>query len=163
MHVEDRAYNIKILRNSITTDDHGGIGEQSAIWIIDGNHIAISQNKIKDTAGDAIHLDYDSTHQASDIEIERNEIQGCGRYGLFISGGSIGPMNSRVHDNTVSRCAKPVFLTGKLKSLSIHSNRLEAKSGCVFNIAKDTNSVDVDIKDNKDANSDEDANATCGR
>jgi hypothetical protein len=163
VHVEDRAYNIKILRNSITTDDHGGIGEQSAIWIIDGNHIVISQNKIKDTAGDAIHLDYDSTHQASDIEIERNEIQGCGRYGLFISGGSIGPMNSRVHDNTVSRCAKPVFLTGKLKSLSIHSNRLEAKSGCVFNIAKDTNSVDVDIKDNKDANSDEDANATCGR
>jgi Right handed beta helix region len=162
VHVEDRAYNIKILRNSITTDDHGGVGEQSAIWIIDGNHMTISQNKIKDAAGDAIHLDYDSTHQTSDIEIVRNEVKGCGRYGLFITGGSIGPMNSNVHDNTVSGCAKPVFLSGKLKSLSIHSNRLEAKNGCVFNIAKDTNSADVDIKDNKDANSGEDANATCG-
>jgi hypothetical protein len=78
VHIEDRAYNIKILRNSITTDDHGGVGEQSAIWIIDGTHMTISQNKIKDAAGDAIHLDYDSTHQASDIEIVRNEVKGCG-------------------------------------------------------------------------------------
>ena len=73
----------------------------------------------------------------------------------------MGPMNSDVHDNTVSWCAQSIFLTGKLKSLSIHSNLLEAKNGCVFNIAKDTDSVDVDIKDNKDPNSGEDANATC--
>lgn len=102
VHVEDRAHNIKILRNPIATDDYGGLGEQAAIWIIDGQHMTISQNKIKDSAADGIHLDYDPTDQASDVEITGNENTGCGRYGLFIAGGSLGPMNTIVHDNTIS-------------------------------------------------------------
>jgi len=162
VHVEDRAYNIKILANSISTDDHEANGEQSAIWILDGQHMTISQNKIKDTAADGIHIDYDPTHQASDIEIAENQITGCGRYGLFIAGGSLGPMNTQVHDNTVSGCAVTVFLVGTLKTLSFHSNRLEAKNGCVFSIAKNTNKADVNIKENKDTSSGGDANSTCG-
>ncbi len=161
VHVEDRAYNIKILGNLISTDDHEKNGEQAAIWINDGQNITLTQNKIKNTAGDGIFISYDATHQASNIEIAGNEITGCGRYGLFIAGGSLGPMNSRVHDNTVSGCAVPVFLAGKLKSLSFHSNRLGAKSGCVFQIAKDTNKVDIDMKSNTDPDSGGDANASC--
>jgi len=161
VHVEDRAYNIKILGNLISTDDHEKNGEQAAIWINDGQNITLAQNKIKNTAGDGIFISYDATHQASNIEIAGNEITGCGRYGLFIAGGSLGPMNSRVHDNTVSGCAVPVFLAGKLKSLSFHSNRLGAKSGCVFQIAKDTNKVDIDMKSNTDPDSGGDANASC--
>lgn len=161
VHVEDRAYNIKILGNSITTDDQEGQPGQSAIWIIDGHNMTISKNIIKDAAGDGIHLDYDPTHQASGIDIAGNRITGCGRYGLFVAGGSLGPMNSDIHDNTVSGCAKAIFLTGKLTALSIHSNRLEAKSGCVFNMAKGTRKADIDIKDNKDPRSGEDANSSC--
>jgi hypothetical protein len=161
VHVEDRAHNIKILGNSITTDDHDGNLEQSAIWIIDGQHMTVAQNKIKNAAGDGIHLTYDATHQPSDIEIAGNEVTGCGRYGLFIAGGSLGPMNSSIHDNTVSGCAVPVFLTGKLKSVSIHSNRLEAKNGCVFHLSKETNKIDLDMKDNSDPNSGADASASC--
>jgi hypothetical protein len=162
VHIEDRAYNIKIVGNSITTDDHGSNGEQSAIWIIDGQHMNIARNQIQDAAGDGIHLTFDPTHQASDVEITGNRIAGCGRNGLFIAGGSLGPMNTRIHDNTVSRCAAPVFLAGNLKALSFHSNRIDAKNGCAFAIPKNTNKADVDIKDNKDANSGEDANGTCG-
>jgi len=161
VHVEDRAYNIKILGNFISTYDHEKNGEQAAICINDGQNITLTQNKIKNTAGDGIFISYDATHQASNIEIAGNEITGCGRYGLFIAGGSLGPMNSRVHDNTVSGCAVPVFLAGKLKSLSFHSNRLGAKSGCVFQIAKDTNKVDIDMKSNTDPDSGGDANASC--
>jgi hypothetical protein len=162
MHIEDRAYNIKILGNSITTDDHGSNGEQSAIWIIDGQHMTIAKNQIQDAGGDGIHLTFDPTHQASDVEITGNKIAGCGRNGLFIAGGSLGPMNTRIHDNTVSRCPVPVFLAGNLKTLSFHSNRIDAKNGCVFAIPKNTNKADLDIKDNKDPNSGEDANGTCG-
>src|SRR6266403_729915 len=161
VHVEDRAYNIRILDNSITTDDHETKGEQSAIWIIDGQHMTIARNNIQDAAGDGIHITFDPTHQASDIEITDNKIAGCGGNGLFIAGGSLGPMNTRVHDNMVSRCAVPVHLAGSLKTLSFHSNRIDAKSGCVFAIPKNTNKADVEIRDNKVANSGEDANATC--
>jgi hypothetical protein len=161
IHVEDRAYNIKILRNTITTDDHDGHNDQSAVWIIDGHHMTISGNIIKDAAGDGIHLTYDQNHQTSDIEITENEITGCGRYGLFIAGGSLGPMNSKVHHNQISGCGAPVFLTGKLKSLSIDSNRLEAKDNCVFHVAKNTAKADIGIKNNRRKESDDDANSTC--
>jgi hypothetical protein len=161
IHVEDRAYNIKILRNTVTTDDKDGHSDQSAIWIIDGQHMAISGNTIKNAVGDGIHLTYDPTHQTSDIEISENKITGCGRYGLFIAGGSLGPMNSEIHHNQISGCGAPVYLTGKLKFLSIHSNRLEAKDGCVFHVAKNTPKSDIGIKDNRRKDSDDDANSTC--
>lgn len=161
IHVEDRAYNIQITGNSVLTDDHGTNGEQSAIWINDGQHMVISNNRIRDSAGDGIHVDYTVGHQASDMEIHDNEITGCGRYGMFISGGSLGPMNSRVHDNTVTGCAKPIVLIGKLNSLSIHANRLDAKNGCVFDTSQ--NKGAVDIGENKDVSSGGDANTTCGR
>jgi hypothetical protein len=160
IHVEDRAYNIRITGNSVLTDDHETNGELSAIWINDGQHIVISHNAIKGSAADGIHLDYTVGHQASDVEIDDNEITGCGRYGMFIAGGSLGPMNSRVHDNTVIGCAKPIVLIGKLKALSIHANKLDAKSGCVFDTSQ--NKGEVDIAGNKDANSGGDANTTCG-
>ncbi len=161
IHVEDRAYNIRITGNSILTDDHETNGEKSAIWINDGQHIVISQNTIKGSAADGIHVDYTVGHQASDVEIQNNKITDCGRYGMFISGGSLGPMNSRVHDNIVTGCAKPIVLIGKLNSLSIHSNSLDTKNGCVFDTTQ--NKGEVEIRDNKDVNSGGDANATCGR
>jgi hypothetical protein len=161
VHIEDRAYNIKVVGNSITTDDHTGTGAQAAIQIIDGHHMVIAKNTIKDASRDGIHLDYDPTHQASDIEITQNEITGCGRYGLFIAGGSIGPMNSKIHDNVISGCAEPIFLTGKLQSLSIRSNRLTPKNGCIFHFEKQQNPGDVDIKDNQDPSAGAGATATC--
>jgi hypothetical protein len=161
IHVEDRAYNIRITGNSVLTDDHGTTGEQSAIWINDGQHIVISHNRIRDSAADGVHVDFTVGHQASDMEINDNEIIGCGRYGMFISGGSLGPMNSSVHDNTVTGCAKPIVLIGKLNSLSIHANSLDAKNGSVFDTSQ--NKGEVDIGDNKDVNSGGDANTTCGR
>jgi hypothetical protein len=161
IHVEDRAYNIQITDNSVSTDDHGTNGEQSAIWVNDGQHILISQNKIKYSAADGIHVDYTVGHQASDVEIQNNTITNCGRYGMFISGGSLGPMNSRVHHNTVTGCAKPIVLIGKLSALTIHHNNLDTKNGCVFDTSQ--NKGEVEIRDNKDANSGGDANTTCGR
>jgi hypothetical protein len=80
---------------------------------------------------------------------------------MFISGGSLGPMNSRVHENIVTGCVKPIVLIGNLKSLAIHSNTLDAKNGCVFDTSQ--NKGQVEIRDNKDVNSGGDANATCGR
>ena len=160
IHVEDRAYNIRLTGNSLRTDDHGTIGEKSAIWINDGQHIFISQNTIKDTAADGIHLDYTVGHQASDVEIDNNKITDCGRYGMVIMGGSLGPMNSRVHHNIVTGCAKPITLIGKMTSLTIHSNTLDAKNGCVFDASH--NKGEVEIRDNKDVNSGGDANSTCG-
>jgi hypothetical protein len=162
VHVEDRAYNIKIVGNSISSDDRETNGEQSAIWIVDGQHLTVSQNTIAGTAGDGIHLDYTPMFQASDIEISGNQITACGRYGLFIAGGSLGPMNGRIHDNTVVGCAKPIALIGRLRALSIHSNSLDAKNGCVFDTSKNTNKGEVEIRDNKDPVSGAAANATCG-
>jgi hypothetical protein len=160
-HVEDRAYNIQIVDNTVSTDDHESTAGQSAIQILDGHHLMIARNKIANSAGDGIHIDYDPSHQASDVEITGNQITGCGKYGMFIAGGSIGPMNSTVHDNSVSGCNESLYLAGNLQAISIRSNHLETKSRCAVSLAKETNKANVDIRENKDQQSGAESNSTC--
>jgi hypothetical protein len=149
IHVEDRAYSVKIINNQITTNDSTGHPHQSAIQVIDGHDIDIENNEIGGM-GDGIHVDYDPTHQVNDIKIVGNNIAGCRGVGISIATGSLGPIDANILRNTIGSCGLPMVLIGNLIKMTIAGNKFTDGDKCPFNYGARTKRSEVNVYDNVD-------------
>ncbi len=152
VHIEDRAYSIKIINNQITTNDGTGHPYQSAIQVIDGHDIDIENNELGGM-GDGIHIDYDPTHQVNDIRIVGNNIVGCRGVGISVATGSLGPIDAQILRNTIEGCGLPVVLIGNVIKMTIAGNKFTGGDKCPFNYGPRTKRSAVNIHDNVDTNS----------
>ena len=132
IHIEDRAFDIKVIHNRISTDYSAGHPYQAGIQAIDGHDIIIEKNELAKAEADGIFISYDPRHQVSNFTVSDNIISDCGDAGIFVAGGSLGPMNGVIANNEIYGCRRQIALSGTLTKLAIRNNRLGNGRGCPF-------------------------------